>query len=82
MKFNKTGTCLPRHILDVMCYVKILSNVLKAKLTIIRKLKDIYMYVSWRDIYISFNDMKNSPQYGFQIENKYQKVGSTGFLLL
>ena len=34
----------------------------------------IYIYI--------VNNMKNSPQYGFQIENRYQKVGSTGFLLL
>ena len=37
-------------------------------------MRRIYIY-----IYI-VNNMKISPQYGFQIENKYQKVGSTIFL--
>ena len=37
-------------------------------------------FMNHRDIYI-YIYMKISPQYGFQIENKYQKVGSTRFIL-
>ena len=44
----------------------------------------VYIYIK-KKIYIYIyivNNMKISPQYRFQIENKYQKVGSTRFILL